>query len=81
MTALIILIVGALNVACFLIGAKIGQKVARDETIELPDLNPMKIISDIQQRKEAAREQREYDTILENIDNYDGTSAGQKDVK
>lgn len=81
MTALIILIVGALNVACFLIGAKIGQKVARDETIELPDLNPMKLISDIQQRKEAAREQREYDTILENIDNYDGTSAGQKDVK
>ena len=81
MTALIILIVGALNVACFLIGAKIGQKVARDETIVLPDLNPMKIISDIQQRKEAAREQREYDTILENIDNYDGTSAGQKDVK
>lgn len=81
MTALIILIVGALNVACFLIGAKIGQRVARDETIELPDLNPMKIISDIQQRKEVAREQREYDTILENIDNYDGTSAGQKDVK
>ena len=81
MTALIIIIVGALNVACFLIGAKIGQKVARDETIELPDLNPMKLISDIQQRKEAEREQREYDTILENIDNYDGTSAGQKDVK
>lgn len=81
MTALIILIVGALNVACFLIGAKIGQKVARDETIELPELNPMKLISDIQQRKEETKAQREYDTILENIEIYDGTPAGQKDVK
>ena len=81
MTALIILIVGALNVACFLIGAKIGQKVARDETIELPDLNPMKLISDIQQRKEEKKAQREYDMILENIDIYNGTPAGQKDVK
>lgn len=81
MTALIILIVGTLNVACFLIGAKIGQKVARDETIVLPELNPMKLISDIRQRKEETKAQREYDTILENIDNYDGTSAGQKDVK
>ena len=81
MTALIILIVGALNVACFLIGAKVGQKVARDETIELPELSPMKLISDIQQRKEETKRQKEIDVVLKNIDIYDGTSAGQKDVK
>lgn len=80
MEFLIILAVGTLNVVCFLIGSKIGQKVAKGEDIELPSLNPMKAYREAQERKEAEREADKLDTILQNIEAYDGTSANQKDV-
>jgi hypothetical protein len=79
-TTLLILITGTLNAVCFYIGAKVGQKVVKGEPIELPTLNPMQVIREREERKEAEREQDKLDTILENIENYNGTSAGQKDV-
>ena len=77
---LLILAVGTLNIVCFLFGAKVGQKVSKDEPIELPSLNPMKAYRELQDKREAEREQDRLDTILHNIEAYDGTSAGQKDV-
>ena len=44
MILFIILAVGTLNVACFFIGAKVGQKVVKDEPLELPSLNPLEKI-------------------------------------
>lgn len=79
-TILIILTVGALNVACFFIGAKVGQKVVKGEEIEPPKFDPMKAYRDAQERKEADRERERYDTIMRNIENYDGTGNGQEDV-
>ena len=69
-----------LNVVCFLIGAKVGQKVDKGEDIELPSVNPMKTYRDAQERKQAEREADKLDRILQNIEAYDGTSIGQKDV-
>lgn len=80
MEILIILTVGILNVGCFLIGAKVGQKVSKDEPIELPSLNPLTAYREAQEKREAEREQDRLDTIMQNIENYDGTSAGQRDV-
>lgn len=80
MTILIILTVGILNIGCFFIGAKVGQKAVKGEPIELPSLNPMKAYRELQDRKQAEREADRLDTILQNIETYDGTSAGQKDV-
>lgn len=80
MEIMLVAIVSAFNVMCIIVGAKIGQKVARDETIELPKPNPMKVIRELQDKREANREQQRVNTILENIDNYDGTGNGQKDV-
>lgn len=77
---LLSLAVGALNIACFLIGAKIGQTVAKGEPIKLPEVNPMKAIQEQRSRKAAEAEADKIQTILENIENYDGTGAGQKDV-
>ena len=77
---LLILAVGTLNVVCFLIGSKIGRKVVKGEPIEIPSLNPMKAYREAQERKEAEREADKLDTILQNIEAYDGTSANQKDV-
>lgn len=80
MEIFIILTVGALNIACFFIGAKVGQKVSKGEPIELPKVDPMKPYRERKERKEAEREQDRYNTIMQNIDNYNGTSDGQKDV-
>jgi hypothetical protein len=80
-TILIILITSALNVVCFLVGAKVGQKVDKGETIELPSLNPMKAIREREDRLQAEREQDKLETIMQNIESYDGTSNGQKDVR
>lgn len=77
---LTILVVGTLNVACFFVGAKVGQKVVKGEAIELPSLNPMTAYREAQSRKQAEREAERNDIIMQNVDNYDGTSAGQKDV-
>ena len=80
MEILIILTVGILNVGCFLIGVKVGQKVVKGEDIELPSLNPMKAYREAQDRKQAEKEADRLETIMQNIEAYDGTSMGQKDV-
>lgn len=77
---LLILAVGTLNVACLFVGAKLGHKVVKGESVSLPSLDPMKAIREGKNRREAERMQNRDDIILQNIDAYDGTGAGQKDV-
>lgn len=74
-------IAGLTNIACFVIGAKVGQTVVKGETIETPTVNPVKAYREHQAQKEADIERNRYDTILRNIDNYDGTSYGQEEVR
>lgn len=80
MEVLLVLTVGAMCIGCFLIGAKVGQKVSKGEEITLPTVNPLKLYREHEARKEAEMEQNRLDTILQNIENYDGTSSNQKDV-
>ena len=80
MEIILIFVVGILNIGCFLIGAKVGQKVVKGEPIEIPSLNPMKAYREAQDRKQAEREANKQDLIMQNIETYDGTSAGQKEV-
>lgn len=79
-TVLIILATGALNMACFFYGAKIGQKASKGETIEMPSVNPLKAVREHKANKEAEMEQNRLDTILRNVERYDGTAKGQEDV-
>lgn len=78
------LITGTLSCVCFLIGAKVGQKVSKGEGLELPSVNPIKAIKESREQREAQKEsemeQDKLDTILRNIERYDGTGAGQEDV-
>jgi hypothetical protein len=76
----IILAIGALNIACFFVGAKVGQTVAKGEKIETPTLNPVKAIEEHRNRKQAEAEQNRLNTIMQNIEKYDGTGRGQDDV-
>lgn len=69
-----------LNVTCFIIGAKVGQKVVKGEKIELPKLNPMDIYKEHQEKKEVEKEKDKLETILKNLERYDGTGNNQEDV-
>lgn len=80
MEILLTLTVGALCIGCFLIGAKVGQTVSKGETLELPSVNPFEAWHKHEAKKEAQREQEKYDTIMRNIENYDGTGNNQADV-
>lgn len=79
-TALIILTLGALNIVCFFVGAKVGQTVSKGEPLEAPKIDPMKPIREKQEREAADREKEKLDILLSNIENYDGTANGQKDI-
>ena len=79
MEVLLILAIGFVCMACFLMGAKVGQAVAKGEKVELPR-NPIPSAKERQTKQEAEFEQNRLNTILHNIDRYDGTSDGQKDV-
>jgi len=64
----------------FFMGAKLGQKVSSNQEIKLPTLNPVKIAKEYKEDKKAKDELDKYNTVLSNIENYDGTSNNQKEV-
>lgn len=77
---LLVAITGVSNILCFLIGAKTGQAVSKGEEIKMPTVSPMKLYREHKEHEEAEREQKRLDIILHNIECYDGTDAGQKDI-
>ena len=80
MEVLLVLTVGALCICCFVIGAKVGQTVSKGEEIKLPTINPIEVYREREAKKEAQMEQDRLDTIMRNIECFDGTSKGQEDV-
>ena len=80
MEAVTILALGFICMACFVTGVKVGQSTARGEKVELPTVNPMEAWRNRQDKKEAQAEQDKINTILRNIESYDGTGRGQEDV-
>ncbi len=80
MEVLAILAMGFVCVACFLAGAKLGQTVTKGEDIKLPSLNPMQAVRDHKSRREAEVELDRFNTIMQNIEKYNGTPYGQEDV-
>lgn len=80
MEVLLLAVMGITNIACFVIGAKVGQAASKGEKIETPHVNPLKAFKEHEAKKEAQMEQERIDTIMRNIEGYDGTSRGQEDV-
>ena len=74
-------IIYLMNVICFVLGAKVGQKVVRQEKIEISPIKAVnKVITEHREKEEAKAEKEKLDTILRNIERYDGTSSHQEDV-
>lgn len=80
MEVLLLAVMAASNIVCFIIGAKVGQAVSKGERIEKPAIDPLKAYREHEAKREAQKEQERLDTIMQNIEAYDGTSNGQRDV-
>ena len=77
-----LVLVGMQNLICVIIGLKIGLALNKGESFSLP--NPIKEYAEQQAKrqakKEAKLEQDRVETILKNVENYDGTGFGQLEV-
>lgn len=80
MEVLLVLVVAAACIVCFLIGAKVGQTVSKGEEIKLPTVNPLELVQEHREKRAAREERDKVETILRNIESYDGTGYGQEDV-
>lgn len=79
-TVILVMLMGGLNLLAFLIGARVGQKVVNKEPVELPTINPITLYKEHKEQVDMSKEQDKLNTMLENINNYDGTSAFQKEI-
>lgn len=78
-TLIIISIVSAMNILCFLIGGKVAQMIYKGKEIKVIP-NPVKEIKDAIEEKEIAKEVQKLKDIEDNINAYNGTSIGQKRI-
>jgi hypothetical protein len=67
-----------LSVFCFIKGYNIGARETRKPEIKLE--TPMQKIERAKENKKAAEKRSRLNTLLENIENYDGSSKGQKEL-
>lgn len=81
-TALIVLIFSFSNIVCFLVGAKVCAGRSVNEVYK-----PQNVVEKIKNHRETVEAQKEekqkkkdLQTMLYNIDVYDGTGAGQRDL-
>ena len=77
-------LVAASNLACFWLGSRLGRSEAVREAAEAPqkERKPDRM-TEYRRKEEEKRQQFEQERdriILENIESYDGTALGQKNV-
>jgi hypothetical protein len=80
MEVLLLAVMGIVNVLCFVIGAKVGMAVKKDEEIKLPSMNPVEAVREYKDKRAEREEQARIDKIMQNIERYNGTPNGQVDV-
>lgn len=78
---ILVIVTSAMCIWSFVIGAKVGQAVRNGEKVELPTVDPMQAYREHRAKKEAEMELQRFDTILRNIDIYNGTNEMQEEVR
>lgn len=79
-TIALLFLFGIFIILAYTLGLKNGQKLKNNEEIKIPEINPVKIVRNEIETFEQKKKQDVYDTMMANIDNYDGTGLGQKDI-
>ena len=66
------------HIFCLIIGVNIGQNIVQGKEVSIP--NPVTAIKEYQEEKEQKEDEKRVRVMLENIENYNGTELGQRDV-
>lgn len=81
---ILVFIVGTLNLLSFYLGSKTKNQNMNNKEIQI---NPMKVYKKYKEEKKQdeekekfVKEQEQTKIMIENIENYDGTGMGQKDI-
>lgn len=81
MTIYEVLILEFFNLFCLIVGVSIGQKTSKNKEIKINPISAIKQeVKETKEEKKQELKQRQIDTMLKNIDNYDGTGLGQRDI-
>lgn len=84
MEALLLLVQAVAHVAFILIGYKLGQASVGNPDPVKPVEEPVEAVEPApaapDQDADATLQRRRFEAIMANIDNYDGTDQGQKDI-
>lgn len=79
-TIALLFLFGIFIILSYTLGLRNGQKLKNNKEIKIPEINPIKIVRNEIETFEQKKKQDAYDTMMANIDNYDGTGLGQKDI-
>lgn len=79
-TILLLFLVGCFILVAYTLGLKNGQKLKNNEEIKMPEINPVKAIKNEMENYEEKKKQEINEINMFNIDNYDGTGLGQRDI-
>ena len=79
-TILLLFLFGIFIIVSYTLGLKNGQKLKNNEEIKMPEVNPVKLVRNEIDSFEERKKQSAFETMISNIDNYDGTGLGQKDI-
>ena len=79
-TILLLFLFGIFIITAYTLGLKNGQRLKNNEEIKMPEINPIKIFRNEIESFEEKKKQNAFETMMSNIDNYDGTGLGQKDI-
>lgn len=79
-TILLIFLVGCFILVAYTLGLKNGQKLKNNEEIKMPEVNPVRLLKNEMENYEEKKKQEINEINMFNIDNYDGTGLGQRDI-
>lgn len=79
-TIILCTLFGVFILVAYSLGLKNGQKLSKSEEVIVPELNPVKAIQKEIETVEEKKKQEAFDLMMSNIDNYDGTGLGQKNI-
>ena len=73
-------IFGVFILVAYSLGLKNGQRLSKNEEVVVPSVNPVKLVTDEIEKYEERKKQQIEEINSYNIDHYDGTGLGQKDM-
>lgn len=79
-TIILCAIFGIFILIAYSLGLKNGQRLSKNEEVVVPNINPVKVVTEEIEKHEEKKKQQAYEIMMSNIDNYDGTGLGQQDI-